>query len=321
MIRLQCGRAGSIFHKLSTPTRSACLRQLNFSTIETFCELTSNHFSRLAISGRTNFCRLARTCYGHPALKWGARMHSVNPETRHGPGNDLRSLEDRIRQRAHEIWTAHACIDGQADQHWHAAEREILTESTATPASLHQNARSKKSDWRRELRMRFFGMLFGVGIAAVGAAVLNAHRNGSGPASPGTIRETAAPASAPKLGAEGTASKRIEATSVDTDRSSTATDVTYGGKSNVATMCEATDAACGVSMGRADAPNETSAGGGWTNVPETPEPATSPRPALEHTKPVAQRSAAAADRPNTKLGRPHTGDASSGHNGFWAWSR
>ena len=250
----------------------------------------------------------------------GARMHSIDTETRHGPGSYLRSLEDRIRQRAYEIWTAHGCIDGQADQHWCAAEREILTESTATPAGVQQKPRSKKSDWRRELRMRFCGMLFGVGIAAVGAAVLSAHRNGSAPASPGTIHETAAPASAPKVGAELTASERVEATSVDTDRASTATDVTYGGKSNVATKCEASGAACGVLVGRADAPNETGAGGAWTNVPETPAPATSPLPALEHNV-ASQRSAAAARRPNTKLGRMHASDGSSGHNGFWAWSR
>jgi Protein of unknown function (DUF2934) len=249
-------------------------------------------------------------------------MHSVDTETRHGPGSYLRSLEDRIRQRAHEIWTAHGCIDGQADQHWHAAEREILTESTATPAGMQQKPRPKNSDWRRELRMRFCGMLFGVGLAAVGAAVLSAHRNASAPASPGTIRETAALASAPKVGAEVTASERVEATSVDTDRASTASDVTSEGKSNVVTTCEASGAACGVLVGRADASNETGAGGAWTNVPETLARATSPLPALEHTKPVAlQRRAAAADRPNTKLGRPHVGDGSSGHNGFWAWSR
>jgi hypothetical protein len=244
-------------------------------------------------------------------------MHSVDTETRHGAGSYLRSLENRIRERAYEIWTAHGCIHGQADQHWLAAEREILTESTATVAGVQQKrrfrARSKKSDWRRELRIKFFGMLFGVGIGA--------HHNGSAPASPGPIRETVAPASAPKVGAEVTASKRVEATSVDTDRASTS-DATSGGKSNVATTCEASGAACGVLVGRGDAPNGRGAGGAWTNVPETPVPATSPRPALEHTKPVAsQRSAATADRPNTKLGRPHAGDGSSGHNGFWAWSR
>jgi hypothetical protein len=250
-------------------------------------------------------------------------MHSVDTETRQGPGS---YLENRIRERAHEIWTVHGCIDGQADQHWRAAEREILTESTAALAGVQQkvpiSGTSKNSDWRRELRIKFFGMLFGVGIAAVGAAVLSVHRNGSGPASPGTTRETAAPASAPKVGAEVTASKPVEATSVDTDRASTASDVTSGGKSDVATTCEASGADCDVLVGREDAPNGTGAGEAWTDVPENPAPATSPRPALEHTKPVAsQRSAAAADRPNTKLGRPYAGDGSSGHNGFWAWSR
>jgi len=248
-------------------------------------------------------------------------MHSIDTETRHGAGSYLRSPENRIRERAHEIWTAHGCIDGQADEHWLAAEREILTESTATLAGVQQKhrfrARSQKSDWRRELRIKFFGMLFGVGIAAVSAAAfsLGAHHNGSAPASPEPTRETAAAASAPKVEAEVTASKRVEA-SVDTDRASTASDVTSGGESNVATTCEAGAADCGALVGRGDAPNGTGAGGAWTNVPETPAPATSPQPALEHTKPVAsQRNAAAADRPNTKLG------GSSRHNGFWAWSR
>jgi hypothetical protein len=61
-------------------------------------------------------------------------MHSVDMEPRHGAGNYLRSLENRIRERAYEIWTARGCIQGQDDQHWLAAEREILTESTATLA-------------------------------------------------------------------------------------------------------------------------------------------------------------------------------------------
>ena len=301
-------------------------------------------------------------------------MHSVDMETRHGAGNYLRSLEHRIRERAYEIWTARGCIQGQDDQHWLAAEREILTELTATVAVPETGASvarpcAKKSDWRRELRIKFCGMLFGVSIAAAAAFSLSARHNGSAPASPGPIRETAAPNSAvgaevtaapvevtaarveatgvdidrasngsapaspgpiretaapnSAVGAEVTAA-RVEATGVGKDRGSGASDVTSGGKSNVATTCEASGAAaCGVLVGRVDAPVMTGAGGAWTNVPETPAPATSPRPpALKHTKPVAsQRSAAAAERPNTKLGRPHAGDGSSGHNGFWAWSR
>jgi hypothetical protein len=99
-------------------------------------------------------------------------MHSVDMETRYGPGSYLRTLENRIRERAHEIWTAHGCIHGQADQHWHAAEREILTESTATLAGVQQKRRfragSKKSDWRRELRIKFFGMVFWRGHRCAG---------------------------------------------------------------------------------------------------------------------------------------------------------
>jgi hypothetical protein len=44
------------------------------------------------------------------------------------------SLENRIRERAYEIWTAHGCVHGQAEQHWLAAEREVLATSTAALA-------------------------------------------------------------------------------------------------------------------------------------------------------------------------------------------
>jgi hypothetical protein len=42
-----------------------------------------------------------------------------------------KSLENRIRERAYEIWTAHGCMHGQAEQHWLAAEQEMLATSTA----------------------------------------------------------------------------------------------------------------------------------------------------------------------------------------------
>jgi Protein of unknown function (DUF2934) len=45
------------------------------------------------------------------------------------------TIENRIRERAYEIWTAHGRVHGQADQHWLAAEREILATSTAALAS------------------------------------------------------------------------------------------------------------------------------------------------------------------------------------------
>ena len=42
------------------------------------------------------------------------------------------SLENRIRERAYEIWTAHGRVHGESDQHWLAAEREILAASMPT---------------------------------------------------------------------------------------------------------------------------------------------------------------------------------------------
>jgi hypothetical protein len=41
------------------------------------------------------------------------------------------SLNQRIRERAYEIWRAHGCPDGQAEQHWLAAECEILHDDNA----------------------------------------------------------------------------------------------------------------------------------------------------------------------------------------------
>lgn len=44
-------------------------------------------------------------------------------------------LTDRIRERAYQIWIVGGCRDGEAEQHWLAAEREILQSvKAATPA-------------------------------------------------------------------------------------------------------------------------------------------------------------------------------------------
>jgi hypothetical protein len=41
------------------------------------------------------------------------------------------SLQHRIRERAYEMWNVGGRMDGQADQHWLAAEREVLAKMTA----------------------------------------------------------------------------------------------------------------------------------------------------------------------------------------------
>jgi Protein of unknown function (DUF2934) len=42
------------------------------------------------------------------------------------------NLSDRIRERAYEIWVANGSPEGEADQHWLTAEKEIL--ATLAPA-------------------------------------------------------------------------------------------------------------------------------------------------------------------------------------------
>jgi hypothetical protein len=62
-----------------------------------------------------------------------------------------RSLQQHIRQRAYEMWNASGRIDGQADQHWLAAEREVLAQMTAA-TTAPQTAAPHKS--RRPARRR-----------------------------------------------------------------------------------------------------------------------------------------------------------------------
>ena len=43
------------------------------------------------------------------------------------------ALEQRIRQRAYEIWNATGREDGRADEHWLFAERELLSSVRRQP--------------------------------------------------------------------------------------------------------------------------------------------------------------------------------------------
>jgi len=42
------------------------------------------------------------------------------------------TLEHHIRERAYTLWLATGCADGNAEQHWLAAEREVLACLTGT---------------------------------------------------------------------------------------------------------------------------------------------------------------------------------------------
>jgi hypothetical protein len=53
-------------------------------------------------------------------------------------------LSERIRERAYEIWIASGYRDGEADQHWLAAEQE----NSVQPALRGRDTGSRKADQR-----------------------------------------------------------------------------------------------------------------------------------------------------------------------------
>jgi hypothetical protein len=52
------------------------------------------------------------------------------------------NLNNRIRERAYEIWFAAGCRHGEADKHWLTAEREIM--QAVKPAIPARRASAKK---------------------------------------------------------------------------------------------------------------------------------------------------------------------------------
>jgi hypothetical protein len=67
-------------------------------------------------------------------------------------------LEHRIRQRAYEIWHAHGQADGKADEHWLAAECEVLSSlrahSPAPDATASPKPRKRAQAGNRSVRQR-----------------------------------------------------------------------------------------------------------------------------------------------------------------------
>ena len=58
------------------------------------------------------------------------------------------NLENRIRERAYEIWMANGRLEGQADHHWLAAEREILAMVAPLPSPKKRAPTPKKKPAR-----------------------------------------------------------------------------------------------------------------------------------------------------------------------------
>ena len=65
----------------------------------------------------------------------------------------MQDLEQSIRERAYHLWIESGCPDGNAEAHWLAAQREVLSASVSTfarvpeseqPASLRKSTKSRK---------------------------------------------------------------------------------------------------------------------------------------------------------------------------------
>ena len=48
----------------------------------------------------------------------------------------MQDLEHTIRERAYHLWVADGCNDGNADQHWLVAQREVLAASLESIAHV-----------------------------------------------------------------------------------------------------------------------------------------------------------------------------------------
>jgi hypothetical protein len=60
----------------------------------------------------------------------------------------MQDIEETIRDRAYHLWLESGCQGGQADTHWLAAQREILSASIGTLGSVdasHAAAKPKKA--------------------------------------------------------------------------------------------------------------------------------------------------------------------------------
>jgi len=58
------------------------------------------------------------------------------------------TLEQRIRERAYALWLAHGSAEGNAEQYWLEAEREVLAMLTAQPSASEAVAERKQSKRR-----------------------------------------------------------------------------------------------------------------------------------------------------------------------------
>jgi hypothetical protein len=57
----------------------------------------------------------------------------------------MKDLDQAIRERAYHLWVESGCEDGNADTHWLAAQREVLSTSLAEVGRVGDNKPAKSA--------------------------------------------------------------------------------------------------------------------------------------------------------------------------------
>src|SRR5215470_11277054 len=85
-----------------------------------------------------------------PLCRVGFNATGVELRTEHRVNQMEPDLSDRIRERAYEIWIASGYRDGEAEQHWLAAEQEVLSaqRSAAVPSAPVKRVRGRATPKR-----------------------------------------------------------------------------------------------------------------------------------------------------------------------------
>jgi hypothetical protein len=61
-------------------------------------------------------------------------------------GQHANETQDRVRQRAYELWEQHGRSEGHEAEFWHQAERELKGEASSSDTSKGISANARASD-------------------------------------------------------------------------------------------------------------------------------------------------------------------------------
>lgn len=66
----------------------------------------------------------------------------------------MQDIEQNIRDRAYHLWLESGCQDGNADGHWLAAQREILSASLGELGHVSKSTKAAKAKTVRSPRKK-----------------------------------------------------------------------------------------------------------------------------------------------------------------------